>query len=239
MRMCHLVACMQVQLQLCPTKTPVVPLRHIEVRFVSHYLPMQRTWTIYPALLLHAHKAMEAEPSCSKVAEHYARLTSLLSLICMAAALPLLHEIQCAIKALQARELYFPDLVKVLRKCQRNIKSAYASTSSFTSQSTFKSYLSLKAAALGKEQRKTSPLCFAKVEGHEKPVLHYKVKPAEGASTAIMLTAKPLPTGQRGRPSSLRQPISKSQLLPYFVHAEVRCWQAALLQEHMHASAVM
>jgi hypothetical protein len=58
--MFHTVHIVQVQLLIAPSSPPLVPLEHIEIQFVSHFLPMQRSRRIFPALLLHGHEAMEA-----------------------------------------------------------------------------------------------------------------------------------------------------------------------------------
>jgi hypothetical protein len=59
----------QVQLLISPGSPPLVPLKHIEIRFVSHFFPMQRSWRIFPTLLLRAHEALEAAPGDPKVIE--------------------------------------------------------------------------------------------------------------------------------------------------------------------------
>jgi hypothetical protein len=110
------------------------------------------------------------------VIEHYARMTDMYSLICMAGTLPLMHDVQCTIKALQARDLYFPDLTKVLRKRKSNIRKAYVRESSrLLSKSTLKHFLSLRAATGGKAERITSPFCFKETPDHNNRVVHIAV----------------------------------------------------------------
>jgi hypothetical protein len=150
-------------------------------------------------------------------------MTDMNSFICMAGTLPLLHDVHCTIKALQARDLYFPDLTKELRKRKSNIRKACVRESSrFSSKSTFKHVLSLRAATGGKAERITSPFCFKETPDHDNRVVHFAVKPVVGGQVTVMLTATPLPTGARGRPSSVRKHVTKSELKGYFAHAEVQ-----------------
>jgi hypothetical protein len=150
-------------------------------------------------------------------------MTDMYSIICTAGTLPLLHDVHCTIKALQARDLYFLDLTKALRKCKSNIRKAYARESSrFSTKSIVKHVLSLRAATGGKAERITSPFCFKETPHHDNRVVHFAVKPDVGGQVTVMLTATPLPIGARGRLSFLRKPVTKSELKGYFVHAEVQ-----------------
>jgi hypothetical protein len=183
---------------------------------------MMRTWVIFPALLLHAHEAAEAQPACMKTMEHYKRLTDLLLIISLTGLLPLVHEIQCAIKALQTREVYFPDLTRILRRCAQNIRKAYLQDSRFSQAATFRFFLALKAATSDdKSLRSTSPLVF-KQGDFESKVLHFVVVDKDKKKTMIPLMTKPLPTGARGRPASIPKLIeSRKELKALFTYVQV------------------
>jgi hypothetical protein len=150
-------------------------------------------------------------------------LTDALALVCASATLPLLHEVQCAIKALQKRELYFPDLVKVLKRCKTNISAHYLGNDAFTSRAAFRPYHTLRAITLPSTSKthQASPFALREsVDADGEKALHYLVRQPGCEDTAILLVATPLPTRGRGRRATLKRPVLEADLPDFFKHVE-------------------
>lgn len=222
---------MQVQESLSPGRRALLPVQHVNVRFISRYGPFSRTWAIfYPSLLLHMAEFLEAEPRHKTSLDLYETLTDTFSLVCLAGLLPLLHEVQCAIKALQQRNLYLPDLMRVLQGCQARICELYITSASAFGRDTssaFKAYTSLSCVL--SELDESDELFDKRCSGFElrkcgardaERTLHYVVYDIKGSERGAFVMTQP-GRGKNGRPGA-RVDVVESNVSALFAKAEVR-----------------
>jgi hypothetical protein len=207
-----------VQRRLAPVKPKTVKC-NIETRFVSIWSPMQRTWNIYPALVLHAQEALAADPHCDAALAFNRQMTDLQSLLYTAGSLPLMLELDSVCKLLQSRNIYMPDVLRRIEVCEQRVTRYYSGKAAFTTQVFGAFHNMIGSAAKERTKRTASPISFRDVDGQS--VAHYIVGEGD-AKQYIPLVAKPLPTGRAGRPSSLPQLIRWAGFRDHITHIKVR-----------------
>ena len=230
---------------------PLVPLRPCETRWISYHGPMKRTWVIYDALLLHAHRLGSSDIACAKILAHYANMRDAYALLCLAALLPMITAMQVTIKVLQRRDLYVLDLGDAISDCQDKVSKMYLGDQAFEGGN-FKQLHSLECAlSEDKKARKKSSLCFRAAGPRDKETLHFRIRLAAGDTVYVQLVARPPPTGKAGRPSTLPKPVKAERFQTLIDLVKVRlgisgvqlhlqpcmCSQSDLLQEQSAAAA--
>lgn len=201
---------MQVQNELNPDADALRPLRNCLTRWISHWGPMNRTWQIYCALLLHAWRLASQPAADANTLAHFSHLRDAHELLCLAAMLPMVAAMQATIKIFQRRDLYVLDLADALSTCEKKVQRLYLDDKAF-GRNSFQQLHALEAVLSDdKKKRKASPLVFRRAEGEDKKTLHFRIKLADGSFEHIQLVARPPPTGQAGRPCTLPRPVKRT-----------------------------